>query len=399
MEGNPQTGSIFLVDDDDLVLSSLHALFKLETEYKVSRFNDPRLALDAVNRTPVDVVISDYLMPGTNGVDLLREVKRVQPEAARILLTGFADKENAIRAINEVGLYQYLEKPWDNQGLLLAVRHALEEKSLRRQLTDKVMALDRLLREHQQLAERHGTLEHELEMAGKVQQSLLPERLPEIAGFRFDACYRPCRLLGGDFYDFSVAGEKTVLLVADVSGHGAQAALTSMLLKASFQDAAAAQAPCEILARMNEALHKSLPAGMFVAASCLCLEAGQPAVRLSSAGLPYPFVIRGGGTRLDEIPSQGLPLGLFAGPGLTPYETSDVRLEAGDVMLVASDGLGDVRDGAGVLFQESRLRPSLTELSGLRAGRLLEQLVERATAFGGGQPLLDDITLVAVSRL
>ncbi len=72
-------------------------------------------------------------MPQMNGIEFLKEVRRLQPEAVRLLLTGYADKENAIRAINEVGLYHYLEKPWDNQAMLNIIRNALEEKSLRQQ--------------------------------------------------------------------------------------------------------------------------------------------------------------------------------------------------------------------------------------------------------------------------
>lgn len=398
-ERNPQTASIFVVDDNDLVLSSLQTLFRLETEYRVSGFSDPVLALDAVKRTPVDIVISDYLMPVMNGIDLLREVKRLQPETVRILLTGFADKENAIRAINEVGLYQYLEKPWDNQGLLLVIRHALEERSLRCQLTEKVMALDRLLRDHRQLADLHGTLEHELEMAGRVQQSLLPQKPPDIVGFRFGAYYRPCRLLGGDFYDFRTGKGNVVLLVADVSGHGVQAALTSMLLKATFQEAAeSAREPHGFLEKMNGVLHRFLPSGMFVAATFLWLEHGQPVVRLSNAGLPYPFVLRSGERRLDEIPSQGVPLGLFGGEGLIPYDTHEIHLGKRDLLMVASDGLGDIRNRSGEFFQDSQLRPALTELSGRDVDSFLEHLVRSATVFSGGQPLLDDITVVAVTR-
>jgi serine phosphatase RsbU (regulator of sigma subunit) len=397
-QGDPEPASVFIVDDNDLVLASLGALLELETDYRVAGFSDPRLALEEARRTPVDVMISDYLMPGMNGVELLKEFKRVQPEAARILLTGFADKENAIRAINEVGLYQYLEKPWDNQGLLLVIRNAVEEKSLRRQLLEKVKALDELFGEHRRLAESHGSLEQELEMAARVQRSLLPACPPLAGGFRFDCCSRPCRTLGGDFYDFHASDERIVLLVADVSGHGAQAALTSMLLKASFQEtAASAQAPEEFLAKMNEVLHRFLPPGMFVAATCVWLEPGRPVVRLSNAGLPYPFILRGRERKLDEIPAQGLPLGLFAGPGLMPYDVRETALECGDVMLIATDGMGDIVNAGGERFQDAELRRTLAALSGTDGRRLVEELVAKATAFGGGEPLLDDLTLVAVT--
>jgi FixJ family two-component response regulator len=81
-------------------------------------------------------------MPKLNGIQLLSKAKELQPEAARVLLTGHADKQSAIQAINDVGLYQYLEKPWDNAQLLLVLRGAIERTQLLRKLRDKVNELD-----------------------------------------------------------------------------------------------------------------------------------------------------------------------------------------------------------------------------------------------------------------
>src|SRR5512147_517025 len=115
------------------------------------------------------------------------------------------------------------------------------------------------------------------------------------------------------------------------------------------------------------------------------------------SGCPTPgsrilIVLRSGEQRLDEIPSQGVPLGLFAGEGLIPYETREVHLGKRDLLMVASDGLGDIRNRSGEFFQDSQLRPTPTELSGRDVDSFLEHLVRSATTFSGGQPLLDDIT-------
>jgi len=132
-----------IVDDEEIVTASISALFTLETDYNVLTFNSPSEALDALQVEEVDLVISDYLMPGEiNGVEFLLELKQLQPEAIRILLTAYADKENAIRAINEVGLYQYVEKPWDNDALLLVVRNGLLQGRLWKQLAAKTQELN-----------------------------------------------------------------------------------------------------------------------------------------------------------------------------------------------------------------------------------------------------------------
>lgn len=133
---------VVIVDDEDMVITSLRAFLALETEYNVEGFTDPQEAARYLETHPVDVVVSDYLMPKMNGIQLLGRAKELQPEAARVLLTGHADKQSAIQAINEVGLYQYLEKPWDNQQLLLVIQSAIERTHLFRNLREKITELD-----------------------------------------------------------------------------------------------------------------------------------------------------------------------------------------------------------------------------------------------------------------
>jgi len=139
---NEADNRILLVDDDDMVLSTLRSLLELETDYQLVTVAGGPEALAAAAEQEFDLVISDYLMPGMNGIELLAQLKEAQPWAPRILLTGYADKENAIRAINQVGLFQYLEKPWDNAHLLLVMRNALERRHLLRVLQQKIAEAD-----------------------------------------------------------------------------------------------------------------------------------------------------------------------------------------------------------------------------------------------------------------
>jgi len=141
-ENGEYTPTVFIVDDEAMVTSALEAFLGLETSYHVETFNTPGEALARLNGAPVDVVVADFLMPDMDGIQFLREVRDQKPEVTRILLTGYADKQNAIRAINDVGLYQYLEKPWDNDRFLLIIRNAIERTKLFRDLGEKVNALE-----------------------------------------------------------------------------------------------------------------------------------------------------------------------------------------------------------------------------------------------------------------
>jgi DNA-binding NtrC family response regulator len=137
-----QQPNIVVVDDEEMVVTSIRAFLTLETEYNIHGFTEPERAVQHLEVNPVDVVISDYLMPKLNGIQFLSKARQLQPEAARVLLTGHADKQSAIQAINEVGLFQYLEKPWDNSQLLLIIQSAIERATLFRSLRDKISELD-----------------------------------------------------------------------------------------------------------------------------------------------------------------------------------------------------------------------------------------------------------------
>jgi cyclic di-GMP phosphodiesterase len=141
--------TVLLVDDEEMVLSSIKSFFAIEADYNLLTYTSPEKALEDLeaNHHQIDLVISDYLMPEMDGISFLAKVKEKVPLAPRILLTGYADKENAIKAINEIGLYQYVEKPWDNEELKLIVRNGLEKVTLLQELQRKIYEVERAHRE------------------------------------------------------------------------------------------------------------------------------------------------------------------------------------------------------------------------------------------------------------
>ncbi|MDQ2900717.1 MAG: response regulator [Acidobacteriota bacterium] len=134
--------TVLIADDEEMVITSVRAYLQLETDYNIQGFTDPEEAARYAENHELDIAVSDYLMPKLNGIQLLAKIKQCQPEAARVLLTGHADKQSAIVAINDVGLFQYLEKPWDNSQLLMVVQSGVERARLLRSLREKVSELD-----------------------------------------------------------------------------------------------------------------------------------------------------------------------------------------------------------------------------------------------------------------
>lgn len=131
-------GTIVIVDDEEMVLTSLKSFLNLESQYDVKTFTSAKDALEFLKKNDVNLVLSDYLMPEMDGISFLAKVREIKPEVTRIILTGYADKENAIKAINDVGLFQYIEKPWDNDDLLIIIRNGVEKQLLMKKLQEKI---------------------------------------------------------------------------------------------------------------------------------------------------------------------------------------------------------------------------------------------------------------------
>ena len=226
---------VYVVDDDPLVTTSLGTALRLETDWEVTSENDAATALGYMEADPPDVVLSDLQMPNMDGIAFLKEVRARHPDSVLLLLTGYADKESAIAAINEVGIWQYVEKPWDTNDLLVKVRQGLERRDLARQLEVRNRELEarveELERTRRQLfdSERLAAvgrviagIAHELgnQLGLMGYADLIVEKTtdPEIADYA-RAIQRAQRRLGamiGEIKDFARGGGTYQLEVQDV---------------------------------------------------------------------------------------------------------------------------------------------------------------------------------------
>ena len=135
-------GKVLFVDDDKLATSSLAIKMRLDDFCDFVTYNNPLEALEYLKLEKPDLIISDFVMPEMNGLEFLREAKKLYPETSMILLTGYADKENAIKTINEIGVYKYIEKPWDDDDLKMNIKNGIERSHLLADLRDKIEKLE-----------------------------------------------------------------------------------------------------------------------------------------------------------------------------------------------------------------------------------------------------------------
>jgi sigma-B regulation protein RsbU (phosphoserine phosphatase) len=250
-------------------------------------------------------------------------------------------------------------------------------------------------------ARHHASLEraaHELDIGREIQRSLLPHRFPEVAGWRFAADYEPAREVGGDLYDvFRIRGERddVALLIADVTGKGVPAALLMADTKALLHAAADnADDPADALGRVNRILAIERRSSLFVTAALAAVDADTGDLRLASAGHEPPLVVRADG-RLEAIDARGPILGAFAGAA---YEPAACHVEAGEVVVLYTDGITDTRDAAGAFYGEARLRGVLADLTGASAEEVLRAVVEDVRFFRGEADLFDDLTVLVAER-
>ncbi len=242
------------------------------------------------------------------------------------------------------------------------------------------------------------SIENELAVARRLQLSILPTAMPDLAGVRVAAAYEPMTAVAGDFYEFLPSDRhRTGFLVADVSGHGVPAALIASMVKVAAQSVAtSASDPAGLLLRLRAALHGHLR-GQYVTAACLWLDAEKGLARYSAAGHPPLLVWRAAEGRLERVESNGILFGVELD---SAYPSRDVALAPGDRVLLYTDGLTEAENAAGEPFGDARLEQAVSELRGLPAEGMLRGLLAALRDWRPESvPQQDDVTLLVIEVL
>ena len=245
--------------------------------------------------------------------------------------------------------------------------------------------------------ERLLAIHKELEIARRIQSSILPQTVPALSGLDLAARYVPMSAVAGDFYDFLVVDEKRIgVLVADVTGHGIPAALIASMLKVAFAGQAHhAHDPARVLAGLNTALCGKFEEH-FVTAAYLLVDLEKGLLRYSAAGHPPLIVATGADGNVREIEENGLMLGLF--PQAT-YSSVEIRIGSGDRCLLYTDGVFEASNTAREEFGKSRCKEFLESHRHLSAAHFADKLLTNIAAFSGlnsTRAQEDDITLLVL---
>jgi sigma-B regulation protein RsbU (phosphoserine phosphatase) len=246
--------------------------------------------------------------------------------------------------------------------------------------------------------EEQSRLETELELSQVVQRALLPDEPPEIPGVDLAAFSRPAQIVGGDYFDFSqFRGGAPALAIADVAGHGVSAGLLMASVQAALRTLIPEyNAPDEVLGRVNHFFNHNIRFTTFVTLFLARLDPAGRKLHYSNAGHNPPLLYRKRADRLDGITWLG-PTGAAIGlvedfrPGM-----NSVELASGDILLLYTDGITEATNQQGQPFGQDGLAAFVRESADLTARELSQRLWRALQEFTGGEPLVDDATVVAV---
>ena len=241
-------------------------------------------------------------------------------------------------------------------------------------------------------ADQRRALEHDLNLASKIQRRLLPQQEFDAPGWEGYYHYEPHGAVSGDFCDVIRDGDETLILFGDISGKGVSAALLMSHLSAIFRGLSGSGLPLvEIMERANRLFGAAIPVGSFatMVAARLLNDGG---VELSNAGHVPPIVQNG---RVEQLPPDGVPLGLFC---QSAYTSQRLRLADGDRLVLVTDGIIESTNGHDAEYGLDTLS-RIVELHPNEEPRdLAERLVADAARFRNSRPADDDITLMVVRR-
>ena len=245
---------------------------------------------------------------------------------------------------------------------------------------------------------QRSRMERELDLARRVQASLLPGELPDIADFDLAGAWRSATEVAGDFYDiFPLVDGRWGLVIADVAGKGAPAALCMTMIYSLIRTTAKfSKGPAEVVTEVNRSLAAQMPGETFVTLLYGILDPANHTVTFTNAGHNRPIIKRAPPSEnVETLQLAGLPIGLFDELSLTDVTIS---LNPGDVLVTYTDGLTESFDADDEMFGEDRLLQLIRACPASSAQGILDRILAEVTAFEDGTPQSDDITLLIVHR-
>jgi len=375
-EALPQSGRVLIADDQPHILVALQMLLS-GSGFSTETVTHPARVLHALETEPFDAVLMDLnytrdTVEGGEGLELVSKIRSMDSLLPIVVMTAWSSVDLAVEAMRR-GASDFIQKPWENQDLLHKLQNQLSWARAQR-------------REQRQRDE-------EWREAREIQDSLLPKKLPAVAGYEIAALTQPLRFVGGDYYSVVRISEgRTAICIADVAGKGRPAALLMSSLQAALKPLISQKLePRELCHRLNRILCEVTPVGKFISFFYAVLDSQHNQLTYCNAGHNPPLLIGTDG-RSAELNAEGAVLGQF--PNWL-YEQSEHPMRGGDKLLLFTDGLVEACNADDESFGEQNLIRIAQENPGSSAEKLMDLLM-RAAARHCGQQFQDDASLIVL---
>ncbi len=340
-------------------------------------------ALEALNKDPeIEMVLSDINMPEMDGLTLLEQIPKVDPNIRSVIVSAYGDMKNIRTAMNR-GAFDFVTKPLDFDDLRVTIDRTL------RHLT--------MLREALESRDKLVALENELSVGRSMQQAILPTKFPETQTYQVFANMEPARDVGGDFFDvLHLPDSRVGLAIADVSGKGVPAALFMMSSRTLLKGAAVGRtSPSEVLTEINELLNENNETSMFVTLFFAIFDPSSGLLTFANAGHNPPLIIHADGSSTLFGTSSGVALGVV--PGIE-YTQQQIRLQPGDMAICYTDGVTEAENENQDQFGLDRLIALFSDSPPTSARDANDAVFQAVETFSGNAPQFDDITCLTLYR-
>ncbi len=374
---------ILTVDDKPVNLQILGALLS-EHGYEVGFAIDARQAYVFLENNPVDLILLDIEMPLIDGYEACTTIKADgRYDDIPIIFVTAKYLESDILKGFEVGAVDYVTKPFKGKELLSRVKTHITLKNVK-----------------DELAMKNNQLNEEINKAVEVHKRTLPASLPRVEGFSMAAHYQPAAKMGGDSYNITKKGDKLIVYIADVMGHGLDGAMLSVFLKEAIDSYICLKpediSPGNIVRHLTgQYQRENYSYEYFICIFMAVIDLVTMELSYTSAGFQTLPLIKYGDGRTGELKCKGIFIGNTIPLAMYNHREFSDKLTPGTAILISSDGLAE-QDGGNEWFY-SYYQDIFYKNSHLPAEEIVRKINDAFYSFNNNSAIgNDDITYLVL---
>lgn len=396
---------ILVADDDRIVRAMLNKALN-DWGHEVTLAKDGSEAWEYIKEQSYDLVISDWLMPEMNGVELCENIRGVKdrPYIYTLLLTSKSENTDLVTAF-EAGADDFVSKPVNFDVLKARIRAGERIIKLEHDLAHRN---EKLQESNRDLERARAEIDRDLEAGAALQRNLLPRQSLVLNGYRFEWIYKPCSVVSGDILNvMELENGLLCFYLVDVSGHGVPSALltfsVNMILASDSHDinplynthtneiVSAGTVLCELNERYQ--LDEDTSQYFTIVYGLMNPETGD--FQVAQAGHPSPVVVNAQG-KGQLIGDGGFPIGWLP---VLDYDEVSHNLDKGGRMLLYTDGISECTNSEGEMFGNDRLTKYLENTSHLPLRASIDGLITTLKEWNNDSPFDDDVSMLAIERI